>query len=175
MDKKLANYTSNLVFNLRILMRKLKTRCTLFYSSCSTAHSFQVFNLHNAGLLEYFYSFFWVVCLDSSLSQATSPTTQPSRFPFFSTYLTRNLITCNWVWNCPSTPYWEFGLTPLKDSNIDRYFEFYLIFFFSAIYLIQNTFPDCRIGFILILLVLSCLLCQHLVVMISPLFLHSTF
>ena len=31
MDKKLANYTSNLVFNLGILMCKLKTRCNLFY------------------------------------------------------------------------------------------------------------------------------------------------
>ena len=35
---------------------------------------------------------------------------------------TRNLIT-RWLWNCPSTPHWEFRLTPLKDSIIARYSE----------------------------------------------------
>ena len=48
---------------------------------------FWLFDVLNADLLEYVYSFFRVVNLDSSLTQATSPTSQPNKFPFFSTHL----------------------------------------------------------------------------------------
>ena len=57
----------------------------------------------------------------SSLTQTISPITILSWFHFFSTCLDIAPILLNL--ELSSTHYWEFGLTPLKDSIIVRYSE----------------------------------------------------
>ena len=81
--------------------------------------------------------FFTTARLSSSLSQAISPTTQPGRFPFFSTYpmLHPHLVDSG---NVPLHPIESLDLTPLKHSNIVRYSEFDLLC--SIVYLLSNDF-----------------------------------
>ena len=61
------------------------------------------------------------------------------------------------VLDCPSTPYWEFGLTPPKDCIIVRYFESDLLLF-SCLPPILSILIICRVVLLLILkiLVRSC-------------------
>ena len=78
------------------------------------------------------------------------------------------------IWNYSIIPYWEFELTPLKDSIIVRCSE-YDLSLFSYLLPILITFLINGIVLILILLVLSSPLCQHLVVLIillAPFILH---
>ena len=63
-----------------------------------------------------------VMCLSSSLTQAITSATLPSRFLFFSTY-PNAASPPHRIRNCPSTTYWDFGLTLLKDSIIVKYSE----------------------------------------------------
>ena len=108
-----------------------------------------------------------MVCLDNSLTQTISPTTQPNRFSSPSHISTRNLIIRDWVLNCSTTPYWEFDWHLSKivsQSNILN-----LIFLCSSIYIPLITVLVCKIVLLLILLILTSLLFQLLVVLISPL------
>ena len=93
------------------------------YSSSSTRliNPFKAFDASNAWLLEQVHPYLRVVCLYSSFTWAISPTTLLSRFSFFLHTSIRNTFSSNWFRSCLSTSYWEFGLTPLKNSIIVKY------------------------------------------------------
>ena len=93
------------------------------------------------------------VSIEISLTHVITPTTQLSRFPFFSIYLGikhNNSLTLG----LSSIPYWELGLTPLKDSIIVKYSEYDLLLF-CCLPLILTTLIVCWILLLLIIIILS--------------------
>ena len=92
--------------------------------SCSIIRPFQVFGVPSDGIHESFPLVILVFHSDEPRWQyysGISPTTLLSRFPFFSTYLDAYLTLSSL--GLSSTLYWEFGLTPPKESIIVRYSE----------------------------------------------------
>ena len=96
-------------FMVRWTFRSLSTYQVLFH--CSSFLGFRhaqcwfiwVDSLHHPNV-------FTVVCLDSSLTQAISPTTLLSRFSFLSTYQD-STSSPRRVWDCFNTSNWELRLT----------------------------------------------------------------